>query len=269
MSKSAVAAPPPTRLPVLFVGHGSPMNAIEDNTWSRGFRALAGLIPEPKAVLCVSAHWFVAGTFLTGNDHPKTIHDFGGFPDQLFAMEYPAPGAPALAERVVKLLGPARAGVRLDWGLDHGTWSVLHHLRPKADLPVVQLSIDGRMPPAGHLELGRALAPLREEGVLIVGSGNMTHNLRYAMTHGFSGDVSTPPWASSFDADVTKAITEHDGKFLSQVITTDAGRMSHPTLDHYLPLLYAAGAADDKDHITFPITGFDLGSLSMRSILWT
>ena len=263
-----VVAPGKARMPVLFVGHGSPMNAIEDNTWSQGFRALAGLVPAPKAVLCVSAHWFVAGTFLTGNEQPKTIHDFGGFPDELFAMQYPAPGDIALAQRVVKLLGPARASVRLDWGMDHGTWSVLHHLRPKADVPVVQLSIDGRTAPAGHLELGRALAPLRDEGVLILGSGNMTHNLRYAMTHAFSGDVSTPPWASSFDTDVTQAITQRDGKFLSQVVSTEAGRMSHPTLDHYLPLLYAAGASDEKDKVTFPITGFDLGSLSMRSILW-
>ncbi len=268
MSDPAATSRAP-RMPVLFVGHGSPMNAIEDNVWSQGFRALARLVPVPRAVLCVSAHWFLAGTFLTGNDHPETIHDFGGFPEQLFAMQYPAPGDGALAERVVKLLGPSRASVRLDWGLDHGTWSVLHHLLPKADVPVVQLSIDGRMPPAGHLELGRALAPLREEGVLILGSGNMTHNLRYAMSHAFSDDVSTPAWAASFDADVTKAITQRDGKFLSQVVSTDAGRMSHPTPDHYYPLLYAAGASTDRDKISFPITGFDLGSLSMRSILWT
>jgi len=269
MLDTAVTAPRSSRTPVLFIGHGSPMNAIEDNVWSQGFQALAGLLPSPKAVLCVSAHWYVAGTFLTGNEHPKTIHDFGGFPDQLFAMQYPAPGAPALAERVVKLLGPARASVRLDWGLDHGTWSVLHHLRPQADLPVVQLSIDGRMPAAGHLDLGRALAPLRDEGVMIIGSGNLTHNLRYAMSHAFSGDVSTPPWAASFDADVTKAIGQRDGNFLAQVVSTEAGRMSHPTPDHYLPLLYAAGAAGEHDRVSFPITGFDLGSLSMRSILWT
>jgi len=255
-----------TRMPVLFVGHGSPMNAIEDNKWSQGFRALASLVPPPKAILCVSAHWFLGGTFLTGNDRPKTIHDFGGFPDELFAMQYPAPGSVVLAERVVHLLGPSRSAVRLDWGLDHGTWSVLHHLRPGADVPVVQLSIDGRMAPRGHLDLGRALAPLREEGVLILGSGNITHNLRYAMTHAFSGDVSTPDWASKFDADVAQAVTQHDGKFLSETAASDAGRMSHPTLDHYLPLLYAAGAADERDRITFPITGFDLGSLSMRAV---
>jgi 4,5-DOPA dioxygenase extradiol len=256
-------------MPVLFVGHGSPMNAVEDTPWSRGFRALGGLIPTtPKAILCVSAHWFVGGTFTTGNETPKTIHDFGGFPDELFAMQYPAAGDVALAKRVVGLLGPSRASVRLDWGLDHGTWSVLHHLRPAADVPVVQLSIDGRLPPAGHLELGRALAPLRAEGVLILGSGNLTHNLGYAMSRFHAGDMSTPPWAAKFDAEVTRALEQHDGAFLAEVVKADAGRMSHPTLDHYLPLLYAAGAADDRDHVTFPITGFDLGSLSMRSVVF-
>jgi len=271
MPDPSPTAPRPTssRMPVLFVGHGSPMNAIEDSQWSRGFRAMASLVPaHVKAILCVSAHWFVAGTFTTGNDEPKTIHDFGGFPDELFAMQYPAPGDVGLARRVVDLLGPARASVRMDWGLDHGTWSVLHHLRPAADLPVVQLSIDGRMPPAGHLDLGRALAPLRDEGVLILGSGNMTHNLRYAIMHNQSGDLSTPDWASSFDRDVAHALEQHDGKFLAEVARSDAGRMSHPTLDHYLPLLYVVGAADAKDQARFPITGFDLGSLSMRSVVF-
>ena len=256
------------RMPVLFVGHGSPMNAIEDNAWSRGFRAMADLVPVPKAILAVSAHWFVPGTYVMGNEHPETIHDFGGFPDQLFQMQYPAPGQPALARRVVALLGSNRASVNLEWGLDHGTWSVLHHLRPAADLPVVQLSIDGRMPPAGHLELGRALAPLRDEGVLILGSGNVTHNLRYAMTSLHRGDLSKPSWADSFDADVARAVSQQDGDFLAKVVQTDAGRMSHPTLDHYLPLLYAVGAADAKDTVTFPTSGFDLGSLSMRSVLF-
>src|SRR5712692_5498701 len=138
------------RMPVLFVGHGSPMNAIEDNQWSRGFRSLAGLLPEPKVILSVSAHWYVAGTFTTGNPQPQTIHDFGGFPQKLYEVQYPAPGDPKLAERVARLLG---ATVATDWGLDHGTWSVLHHLRPQADLPVVQLSIDGRIPPSAHVEM--------------------------------------------------------------------------------------------------------------------
>jgi 4,5-DOPA dioxygenase extradiol len=254
-----------SRMPVLFIGHGSPMNAIEDNTWSRGFRELGKSLPQPKAILSISAHWYVRGTFLTGNEKPETIHDFGGFPDELFRMQYPAPGQVDLAKRVVKLLGSG-AGIREDWGLDHGTWSVLHHLRPNADVPVVQLSLDAALAPAGHVELGRALAPLREEGVLIMGSGNATHNLRYAMTSYQRGDVSTPAWAATFDSDVEKAFTQRDGAFLARAVESEAGRMSHPTLDHYLPMLYAVGAADAQDQVTFPISGFDLGSLSMRSV---
>ena len=255
------------RMPVLFVGHGSPMNALEDNRWSRGFRALAGLLPEPKAILAVSAHWFVPGTFLTGNERPETIHDFGGFPEPLFEMQYPAPGDVALARRTALLIGPKRASLRNDWGLDHGTWSVLCHLRPKADLPVVQLSIDVRLAPAEHLALGRALGPLRDEGVLILASGNLTHNLRHAMMAARRNDDSTPDWASQFDGEIARALEEHDGKSLAQAIETDAGRLSHPTPDHFLPVLYAAGASDPSDAVRFPISGFDLGSLSMRSVI--
>jgi 4,5-DOPA dioxygenase extradiol len=253
------------KMPVLFVGHGSPMNAIENNRWSKGFRSLAGLLPQPKAILSVSAHWYVAGTFLTGDEHPKTIHDFGGFPEELFAVQYPAPGSVALAEQVAKMLG---AAVRTDWGLDHGTWSVLCHLRPQADLPVVQLSIDGRLPPAAHLELGKALSPLREEGVLIFGSGNVTHNLRHAFTSYQRGDDTTPDWAKNFDAAVAKAAGNHDGTALANLARTADGRLSHPSPDHYYPLLYAQGASDDGDRVSFPIDGFDMGSLSMRSVIW-
>jgi 4,5-DOPA dioxygenase extradiol len=255
-------------MPVLFVGHGSPMNAIEDNQWSRGFSELATLLPKPKAILSISAHWFVPGTFTTGNERPETIHDFGGFPRALFEMQYPAPGDVALARRTVALIGDGGATLRTDWGLDHGTWTVLHYLRPAADCPVVQLSIDHRLPPAGHLELAKRLSPLRDEGVLILGSGNITHNLRHAMTSLQRGDTSTPDWASRFDTDVAHAIEQHDGDFLAQIASSDIGRMSHPTLDHYLPLLYAFGAAGAKDAIRFPISGFDAGSLSMRSVVW-
>jgi 4,5-DOPA dioxygenase extradiol len=256
------------RMPVLFVGHGSPMNAIEDNVWSRAFRALAGVLPTPKAILSISAHWFVAGTFVTSNARPKTIHDFGGFPRELFEIQYPASGDLALAERVVRLLGEDRAALRDDWGLDHGTWSVLRYLRPAADCPVVQLSIDARMPPAGHLELGRALAPLCDEGVLVMGSGNITHNLRHAFASASIGDASTPPWASRFDAEVERAALQRDGDFLARLVASEDGRMSHPSLDHYLPLLYAVGAAFDRAKVSFPVTGFDLGSLSMRTVLF-
>lgn len=251
-------------MPVLFVGHGSPMNAIEHNRWSEGFRALARLLPEPKAILSVSAHWYVAGTFLTGDERPKTIHDFGGFPQALYEMQYPAPGSRELAERVGKLLG---ARVSAEWGLDHGTWSVLHHLRPQADLPVVQLSIDARLPPAAHVELGKALLPLREEGVLILGSGNITHNLRHAFTAYHRGDTATPSWASGFDRDVAHALQQHDSAALARLVATGDGRLAHPSPDHYYPLLYVAGALRETEEVRFPVEGFDMGSLSMRSAI--
>ena len=252
-------------MPVLFVGHGSPMNAIDDNAWSRGFRSLASLLPPPKAVLSISAHWYVNGTWTTGNPQPETIHDFGGFPQELYEMQYPAPGDPKLAERVAKMLG---ANVSMEWGLDHGTWSVLHHMRPAADLPVVQLSIDGRIPPLAHVEMGRHLAPLRDEGVLIIGSGNMTHNLRHAFTSYQRGDTATPAWARDFDRDAAAASERHDVKTLAHLVGEQNGRLSHPSPDHYYPLLYAAGAASAKDAVKFPIEGFDMGSLSMRSVLF-
>jgi 4,5-DOPA dioxygenase extradiol len=259
-------------MPVLFVGHGSPMNAIEDNRWSRAFRSLGEALPKPSAILSISAHWFVPGTFLTGNDKPETIHDFGGFPQPLYEVQYPAPGQPDLAKRIADMLSKGRppnaATIRNDWGLDHGTWSVLVHFRPDADCPVLQLSIDRRLPPAEHLALARSLAPLREQNVLILGSGNMTHNLRHAVLSMQSGDESTPEWASRFDAETTRAVEQHDADYLLRALDTDAGRMSHPTPDHYLPLIYALGASSPDDAVQFPITGWDLGSLSMRAIRW-
>ena len=236
---------PGGRMPVLFVGHGSPMNAIEDNAWSRGFRDLAGELP-----------------------HPEAIHDFGGFPESLHRIQYPAPGDPALARRAAALVGEERASVRTDWGLDHGTWSVLLHTWPAADLPVVQLSIDGRLPPAEHLAIGRALAPLREEGVLVLGSGNITHNLRHAFAAWRAGDRATPGWARTFDDGIATALVAHDGGHLVRALEGEPGRLAHPTPDHYLPLLYTAGASDPEDPVRFPITGFDMGSLSMRSVIF-
>jgi 4,5-DOPA dioxygenase extradiol len=255
------------RMPVLFVGHGSPMNAIDDNEWSRGFQKLGQLLPEPKAILSISAHWYVPGTFVTGDEHPRTIHDFGGFARELYEQRYPAPGSIELAKRVAKLVGEG-ASLRTDWGLDHGTWTVLKHLRPKADVPVVQLSIDARLPPAGHLAIGQTLAPLRDDGVLILGSGNVTHNLRHAFTSWQRGETQTPPWAAAFDRDVANAAQQHDGAALARLSESDPGRLSHPTPDHYFPLLYTAGAADSRDAVKFPVSGFDMGSLSMRSILY-
>ena len=254
-------------MPVLFLGHGSPMNAVLDNAFTRGLSALGHALPDFRAVLAVSAHWYVPGTYLTGEARPKTIHDFGGFPRELYEIEYPARGEPELAARVSAMLAARGAELRSDWGLDHGTWSVLRHLRPAADRPVVQLSIDHRLRPEEHLAIGRSLAPLREQGVLIVGSGNVTHNLRHAMPALTRGDQGVPQWAAAFDDQVVRAIDHHDYAFLVSALHTDEGRASHPTPDHYLPLLYAAGAIATDDAISYPVEGFD-GSLSMRSVRW-
>jgi 4,5-DOPA dioxygenase extradiol len=259
---------PGGRMPVLFVGHGSPMNAIEDNAWSRGFRGLASLIPRPRAVLAVSAHWFVHGTFLTGNERPEMIRDFSGFPPALYEVDYPAPGDRELAERVASSLAGRGARVRTDWGLDHGTWSVLLHVLPEADCPVVQLSVDARLGPEDHLRIGRLLVPLRDEGVLVMASGNVTHNLRHAFGQWDTAAPETPSWALAFDRDVAGALEQADQGFLARALDTEDGRLCHPTPDHYLPLLYAAGASGDGDAVRFPITGFDLGSLSMRAVLF-
>ena len=258
----------PSRMPVLFLGHGSPMNALDDTVYSRAWRDLGSSVPTPSAILAVSAHWYVDGTFLTNNAAPETIHDFGGFPRALFEMQYPARGDAALAARIAQLLSGDGASTRGDWGLDHGTWSVLVHLRPKADVPVVQLSIDRRAKPETHLAIGRALGSLRDQGVLILASGNVTHNLRHAMTRMATGGSSSPTWATNFDASIAKAVEQRDHEFLARAAATDDGRMAHPSPDHYFPLLYAAGATTEADRVMFPVTGMDLGSLSMRSIRW-
>lgn len=267
MSQSSAIASS-TRMPVLFVGHGTPMNAVEDNVWSRGFQALRAQIPEPKAILAVSAHWFTGATSLTSNPNPRTIHDFYGFPQALYEINYPAPGNVDLAQRVRTLIGEERSGLKDDWGLDHGTWSVLKWLYPEADIPVIQLSINQHLSPQSHYELGRSLEALRGEGVLIFASGNIVHNLRDAFTRLRSGNSSTPDWARQFDEDVAKALLQKDAQALVSLFpNTENGRLAHPTPDHWLPLLYAAGAASDSDQISFPLEGFDLGSISMRTVL--
>jgi 4,5-DOPA dioxygenase extradiol len=253
-------------MPALFVGHGNPLNAIEENRWTQAFRALARTLPRPRAILAVSAHWYVEGTYATADERPETIHDFGGFPAELYRVEYPAPGDPALAARAAGLAGPRAAAVAGAWGLDHGTWTVLVHLRPAADVPVVQLSIDARLAPAEHLAIGRALAPLRDEGVLVLGSGNVVHNLAHAFRSWRTGDERTPEWAREFDLGIARALEERDQDHLTSVIETAGGRVAHPTPDHYLPLLYAAGASAPDEPVRFPIEGFDMASLSMRSV---
>jgi len=257
------------RMPVLFVGHGSPMNAIEDNHWSRGFAALRELVPRPAAILAISAHWFVDGTYLTGTTHPETIHDFGGFPEALYEIVYPAPGNVDLAARVREILGKERASLSNDWGLDHGIWSVLRWMYPRADIPVIQLSIDRRVDLRQHYALGRSLAELRDNRILIVASGNVVHNLRDAFQRMQVAPPETPDWAWRFDDAVKQAVEQYDtNRLLSLWPDSADGRLAHPTPDHWLPLLYAFAAADKDDRMRFPIEGFDWGSISMRTILF-
>lgn len=259
--------PKSQRMPTIFVGHGSPMNAILDNTWSQGFRALPALFPEPRAILAVSAHWYLDGTFLTDGARPRTIHDFGGFPQELYEIQYPAPGKPELVKRVQQLV--SRAAGNGEWGLDHGTWSVLRYMYPAAQIPVVQLSIDRRLAVAEHLALAGSLAELRDEGVLILGSGNAVHNLRDAFGRMQRGLHDTPDWAARFDDTLAQVLSQHDTKkLLTMWPDSSDGRMAHPTPDHYLPLLYAYAAAGDGDAVRYPITGFDAGSLSMRTAVF-
>ncbi len=260
------------RMPVLFLGHGSPMNAVDGNRWSRAFRTIGESLPQPNAMLVISAHWWTEGSFLTGGEKPRTIHDFHGFPRELYEIQYPAPGSPDLADRVQAILSEASdrsSAVSDDWGLDHGSWSVLRHLLPQADVPVVQLSLDGRLSSKQHFEMARALHQLRGEGVLVLGSGNVTHNLRDALTRSSAEDPTTPEWAKQFDAEIAYAIRERDtGHLVAAWPDGEHARQAHPHPDHWFPLLYAYAASDDADSVSFPVEGFDLGSLSMRAVRW-
>ena len=256
-------------MPALFIGHGSPMNAIEDNAWSRAWRALGERLPRPRAILCISAHWETPGPWLTGSAAPPTIHDFGGFPQALFDVRYPAPGDPALAQRVVELLGEAAsARIHPERGLDHGAWGVLRPMYPDADIPVVQLGIDSRQPGAWHVALAQRLAPLRDEDVLVVASGDIVHNLRLFDWH----DTTPLPWALRFRDRVNALIREgnlHGGNLAAladwPALGEDAAR-SIPTPEHYLPLLYALALARSGDTLEF-FNDDVIGSLSMTSLL--
>ena len=256
-------------MPVVFIGHGNPMYAIEPNRYAEAWVTLAAELPRPTAVLAVSAHWYVAGTAVTSMERPRTIHDFGGFPDELFRVSYPAPGSPTLADRVRTLADASGvleepAAADTGWGLDHGTWAVLRHMYPAADVPVVQLSIDGRRPGPFHHRLGAALAPLRDEGVLIVASGNVVHNLGAVRF----GDGAVPfAWAERFEAEVRRCLLSGEGEALVDPFSfgPDAQR-SGPTPDHYLPLLYALGAAGSSDPVRVVTSGIDAASISMLSV---
>jgi 4,5-DOPA dioxygenase extradiol len=252
-------------MPAIFVGHGNPMNVIRHNRWTDGWVALGATLPRPRAILAVSAHWYVPATMLTAMPHPRTIHDFGGFPRELYDVGYPAPGDPALAVRVRDLLAPLPAALDEEWGLDHGAWSVLHHIFPKADIPVVQLSINRTQPPSFHYEIGRLLAPLRDEGVLLLGSGNLVHNLQaYAWER---PDVVAFDWASRFEERVRGLLQAgKDAELIDYAGLGPEAKRAVPTPDHYLPLLYVLGSRRDGEGVSFPAEGFDGGSVSMLAI---
>ena len=252
-------------LPAIFFGHGNPMNAVRNNDYTEGWRRVGESTARPKAILSISAHWFIPGTGVTISTAPRTIHDFGGFPRELYQVRYPALGDPALARRVQKLLAPLPVTLDDSWGLDHGTWSVLRHAYPAADVPVVQLSIDEAQPPSFHFEIGRKLALLRGEGVLIVGSGTLVHNL-----HAYAWGQHMPEpydWATRFETEAKGLLLAGETRPLIEYETL--GRealLSIPTPDHYLPLLYVIGTRQQGDLVTFPVEGVDGGSISMLSV---
>jgi 4,5-DOPA dioxygenase extradiol len=251
--------------PALFLGHGSPMQAIEPSRFSAAWEQLGRELPRPRAILAVSAHWYGRGTAVTAQPMPRTIHDFYGFPPALYALQYPAPGEPRLAARVAALLAPTAVRLDEEWGLDHGSWSVLRYLYPRADIPVIQLSLDASLSGPQHYALAQRLAPLRDEGVLVLGSGNVVHNLRMLQ---FDAAATAPPWALSFNAAVRAGVQSGRHAALAAYESLDAGAaLSVPTPEHYLPLLYVLALARAGDAASMPIDGMDLGSISMLSVL--
>jgi 4,5-DOPA dioxygenase extradiol len=257
-------------MPSIFFGHGNPMIALQQNTYTARWAEIAAGIPRPAAILCISAHWYIPDAAVTISAAPRTIHDFGGFPHELYQVQYPAPGDQALAARVQSLLAPLPVRRDESWGLDHGTWSVLCHAYPQADVPVVQLSIDATQPPAFHYEIGRRLALLREEGILILGSGNLVHNLRaYAWGEDGAATNAAPyDWALSFERRVRELLSAGDTAPLLdyQHQLGKEALLSVPTPEHYLPLLYVIGAQTPADALTFPVEGIDGGSVSMLAV---
>jgi 4,5-DOPA dioxygenase extradiol len=252
-------------MPAIFFGHGNPMNALQHNSYTERWTQIGAALPRPKAILCVSAHWYVPGAAVTVNTAPRTIHDFGGFPRELYEVNYPAPGDPELARRVQKLLAPIPVELNESWGLDHGTWSVLCHVYAKADIPIVQLSIDESRPTSFHYDIGQRLAPLREEGILIVGSGNLVHNLH---TYAWGQHAVDPfDWAVRFEQEARGFLESGDHRPLIRYETLGReAQLSIPTPDHYLPLLYVIGARADREPLTFPVEGVDGGSISMLAV---
>ncbi len=254
-------------MPVLFIGHGSPMNGIEDTKFSRRWTKMANEIPTPKAVLVISAHWFTKGTKITAMDFPKTIHDFGGFPQALFDVQYPAPGNPALAKETTDLLHSAHIELDHDWGLDHGTWTVVRHMYPAANIPVLQLSIDYTKGPQYHYDLAKELYALRKKGVLIIGSGNMVHNLRMVAWDKLNDPGYAFDWAIKMNETFKELIQSGDHKPLIHYSTLGKEAMlAIPTPEHYLPLMYTLGVKGSKDDVSFFNDNAVGGSLTMTSV---
>lgn len=274
--EALVTLPATERLPALFVGHGSPMNAIEDNVYRRSWQALGqellARVERPRLILCISAHWLTRGWQLTAMADPRTIHDFGGFPQALFDQQYPAPGAPVLARAISEHVHQPDTALPLgldesDWGLDHGSWSVLKPMFPEADIPVVQLSMDYSRPPAEHFALGQQLRGLRERGVLIVGSGNIVHNLRTMQRE--AADNQAYDWAMEFDSAAAEHMAQGRLAALCDFQQPAAlAQLAHPTWEHYLPLLYTAGAVSPDEAPRFFNDRFQAASISMRSVVW-
>jgi 4,5-DOPA dioxygenase extradiol len=252
-------------MPTIFFGHGNPMNALYRNDWTESWARIGREIPRPKAILCISAHWFIPEIAVTAMERPRTIHDFGGFPPKLFEVQYPAPGAPELANRVQNLLAPVKVKSDSRWGLDHGTWSVLCHVYPDSDVPVVQLSIDETQPAEFHYGLAARLAPLRDENILIIGSGNIVHNL-----HAYSWGAHTPEpldWALRFETTAREMILSdnHEPLIDYELLGKDA-LLCAPTPEHFLPLIYILALQREGEKVSFPVEGFDGGSISMLSV---
>jgi 4,5-DOPA dioxygenase extradiol len=255
------------KMPVLFLGHGSPMNAIEENQFVTGFRDLAKTLPKPNAILCISAHWFTNGTKVTAMEIPRTIHDFGGFPEELFAVQYPAKGSPKLATATQELLLPIEVELDQHWGLDHGAWSVIKHLYPDADIPVIQMSIDYTKSGQYHFELAQKLSALRTKGILILGSGNIIHNLRMVDFRNFDNDNYGYDWAIEARSEINDYLL--DGNFQPLIDfekQSKAFQLSIPTPEHYLPLIYTLGLKGKSEELSLFNDKLVAGSLSMTSV---
>ena len=255
------------QMPVLFLGHGSPMNAIEDNEFSRGWKDVGRTLPKPRAILCISAHWETRGTLVTAMEKPTTIHDFGGFPQELFAVQYPAPGSPQLALETKATVTTTEVGLDEKWGLDHGAWSVIKHLYPRADVPVVQFSLDYLQAPRYHYDLAKELSSLRKKGILIIGSGNMVHNLRMVAWDKISEPEYGYDWAIEANNKMKQFITAGDHKSLINYQSQGkAFNLAIPTPDHFLPLLYALALQGKNEQLTLFNDKPVMGSLSMTSV---